>query len=97
MVSLPSIVAEDDLPLDVLDDDDDSFTDPGGLGGLETSPVEVEIDEDDNVYIQQSKATCSDDKRRYCTTNSAGVLDKFRSDNHTMCQFCVSSLKIRLK
>jgi hypothetical protein len=48
--------------------------------------VVADMDEDSNVFIKAMKAACTKDQLDYCT----GA--KWKSVNHTMCQYCVSCL-----
>ena len=59
----------------------DLFEDPGTLK-FEAVVAEVES-EDDNKFIFQSKK-CSQDQLDYCAGG------KFKSEDHTMCKYCVS-------
>ena len=53
--------------------------------GPELAAIEGEIDEDDNPIIREMKAQCSRDQLDYC------VGEAWKSKDHTMCKFCVSS------
>ena len=64
-----------------------SDADFGDLGP-EISAIEAEIDEDSNPIIRDMKAQCSRDQLDYC------VGENWKSNNHTMCQFCVSSMNM---
>ena len=54
-------------------------------GGLDFEAIEAEIDEDSNPIIREMKAQCSQDQLDYC------VGEAWKSTEHTMCKFCVSS------
>ena len=59
--------------------------------GPEFAAIEGEIDEDDNPIIREMKAQCSRDQLDYC------VGESWKSKDHTMCKFCVSSDGLTLK
>ena len=79
-LDLPSIQDEEEL----LSQQNDVAADPGN-GQFSIEAIEAE-----NPMIVAAENTCEEDQSDYCRGSSPSD-NSFKSLNHTMCKYCVSS------